>query len=272
MKILLLWVDKVFGISFRLMSPLPALVVLAIFSTFTAVISLLVVRWTSNQTAIRRTKDLIGAHIFEVRLFSDQPRVVLRAYVNLLGNTILYLRYALIPLLVLTVPMLVLFGQLEARFGRAPLEPGRDFLVAANIQTEDSLASAMLHVPPELVQVSPPVHVPLQREIDWELQGLRPGVYDIRLAVHGQEFSKRVIVGTGLAQIVAERTRGGFWHEIIDPGELPLPPDGVVEQIRIQYPERLLGIGSWKMGWLAPYAVLTVAAALLLKGVLGVEI
>ena len=272
MKILLLWVDKVFGLSFQLMSPLPALVVLAVFSVLTAVISLLVVRWTSNQEAIRRTKDLIAAHVLEVRLFSDQLSVVLRAYVSLLGNTILYLRYVLTPLLVLTVPMLVLFGQLEARFERMPLEPGRNFLVAANIQTADSLPSAVLQVPPELVQASPPVHVPLQREIDWELQGLRAGVYDIRLVVHGQEYSKRVVVGTGLAQIVAERSRGGLWHEIIDPGEPPLPPDGVVEQIKIQYPDRLLGIGSWKVGWLAPYAVLTVAAALLLKGVLGVEI
>lgn len=272
MTTLLFWIDQLFDFSFRLMKPLPALVVLAVFSVLTALLSLIVVRWTSNQKAIRRLRHLIGAHVLEVRLFADQPRVVLRAYLILLGNTLLYLRYALVPLLVVSLPLLLLFGQLEARFEHAPLEPGCDFLVSVNFQTADSLAGAVLRLPPDLVQTAPPVRLLSEREIDWRIQGKRPGTYDLHVVLQGHEFSKRVVVGTEFASIVPRRLRGSLWQRIISPGEAPLPRGGLVEQIQIQYPQRLFGVGTWKVGWLAPYAALTLAAALLLKGPLRTEI
>ena len=269
---ILLLVDKAFEFSFWLMSPLPPIIVLAVFSLLTAVVSLFVVRWTSNQQAIRRVKDHIGARILEVRLFSDQPRVVLRAYLNLLGDTVLYLGHALIPLLVLLAPFLLLFGQLEARFAKTPLEPGQEFLVAANFQTASSLSGITLRLPPEVVEMAPPIHVPRLREIDWELQGRRTGVYDISVDVHGQQFSKRVAIGTRLGETVAKRAYGGFWRQVVSPGELPLSAGSLVSQIRIEYPPRFFGIAGWEIGWIVPYVVLTLGAALLFRGALRVEI
>ena len=75
-------IDRAFDLSFRLMRVLPPLAVLAVFSVLTAVLSLLAVRWTSDQKAIRRVKNLMGAHLLEVRLtlrvgaFDELLRVV----------------------------------------------------------------------------------------------------------------------------------------------------------------------------------------------------
>jgi len=272
MTTLLSFIDQVFDLSFRLMRSLPRLGVLAVFSVFTAVISLLAVRWTSNQKAIRRVKDLMGAHVLEVRLFPDQLNVVLRAYLTLFGNTLLYLRYALVPLLILSVPLLILFAQLEAYFGRAPVEPGRDFIVRATFETVDSLADPVLRLPPGLVQSAPPVHIPSEREVDWRVKAERPGTYDIHLVLQGSEFSKRVVAESGLARIVSERERGSLWQQIINPGEPPLPHAGLVEQIAIQYAPRVFHFRTWEIEWLVPYLVLTLAAALLLKGPLRTEL
>jgi hypothetical protein len=272
MTTLLSWIDQVFDLSFRLMRPLPSFVVLAVFSVFTAVISLLAVRWTSDQKAIRRVKDLMGAHVLEVRLFPDQLSVVLRAYLTLFGNTLLYLRYALVPLLVLSVPLLILFAQLEAYFGRAPVEPGQDFLVRATFQTVDSLEDPVLRLPPGLVQSAPPVHIPSEREVDWRVKAEQPGTYDIHLVLQGSEFSKRVVAESGLTRIVSERERGSVWQQIINPGEPPLPRAGLVEQIAIQYAPRVFHFRTWEIEWLVPYLVLTLAAALLLKGTLRTEL
>lgn len=272
MTALLSWIDHVFDLSFRVMRPLPSFVVLAVFSVFTAVISLLVVRWTSDQKAIRRVKDLMGAHVLEVRLFPDQLRVVLRAYLTLFGNTLLYLRYALVPLLVLSVPLLILFAQLEAYFGRAPVEPGHDFLVRATFQTVDSLADPVLRLPPGLVQSAPPVHIPSEREVDWRVKAEQPGTYDLHLVLQGSEFSKRVVAESGLTRIVSERERGSVWQQIINPGEPPLPRAGLVERIAIQYAPRVFHFRTWEIEWLVPYLVLTLAAALLLKGTLRTEL
>jgi hypothetical protein len=272
MTTLLSWIDQVFDLLFRLMRPLPRLAVLAVFSVLTAVISLLAVRWTSNQKAIRRVKDLMGAHVLEVRLFPDQLGVVLRAHLTLFGNTLLYLRYALVPLLILSVPLLILFAQLEAYFGRAPVEPGRDFLVRATFEAVDSLADPMLRLPPGLAQSAPPVHIPSEREVDWRVKAEQPGTYDIHLVLQGSEFSKRVVAENGLARIVSERERGSLWQQIINPGEPPLPRSGLVERIAIQYAPRVFHFRTWEIEWLVPYLVLTLAAALLLKGILRTEL
>ena len=272
MTTLLSWINQVFDLSFRLMRPLPSFVVLAVFSVLTAAISLLAVRWTSDQKAIRRVKDLMGAHVLAVRLFPEQLSVVLRAYLALFGNTLLYLRYALVPLLVLSVPLLILFAQLEAYFGRAPVEPAHDFLVRARFQTVDSLTDPVLRLPPGLVQSAPPVHIPSEREVDWRLKAEQPGTYDIYLIVQGSEYSKQVVAESGLARIVPERERGSIWQEIINPGEPPLPRAGLVEQIAIDYVPRVFHFRRWEIEWLVPYLVLTLTAALFLKGALGTEL
>jgi hypothetical protein len=272
MTTLLSMIDRAFDLSFRLMRPLPAFAVLAVFSVLTAVLSLLAVRWTSDQKAIRRVKDLMGAHFLEVRLFPDQLGVVLRAYLALFGNTLLYLRYALVPLLVLSVPLLILFAQMESYFGHVPVEARHDFLVRTTFQTVDSLRDTFLQLPPGLVQSAPPVHIFSEREVDWRVRAEQPGTYDIHVRLPGSDFSKRVVAGSGLTRIVFEREQGSAWRQLIDPGELPLPRAGLVEQIRIQYPPRVFRFLTWEIEWLIPYLALTLAAALFLKGALRTEL
>ena len=272
MTSLLHGIDWLFDFAFRLMKPLPALVVLAVFAILTAAFSLVVVRWTSNQKAIRQMKHSIGAHVLEVRLFSDQPRVVLGAYLGLLRSLFGYLRYAMVPLLVLGLPLLLIFGQLENRFERMPVGSDSDFLVSASLANADSIADVALRLPPDLVQTAPPVQIAAEREIDWRIQGRRPGTFELDLVLHGQELSKRVVVGPESASVVPERTAGSFLQQILSPGEAPLPSGGLVQQIRIQYPLRSFAIGPWKVGWLVPYVGLTAIAAFLLKKPLRAEI
>jgi hypothetical protein len=272
MTTLLSWIDQVFDLSFRLMRPLPAFVVLAVFSVFTAVISLLAVRWTSDQMAIRRVKELMGAHVLEVRLFPDQPGVVLRAYLSLLRNTLTYLRHSLRPLIVLAVPLLLLFAQMEAYFGRTPVELGHEFLFRVTLQNADALAVSVLQLPAGIKLMAPPVHVPFERQVDWRLKAEQSGAYDVRLLLPGSQTSKQIIAGSGLTRLVSERVRGGVWEQIVNPGELPLPRAGLVEQIEVQYPVRVFHLRTWEIEWIVPYIVLTLAAALLLRGTLRTEI
>ncbi len=265
-------INRAFDLMFRLMRPLPPLAELAVFSILTAIFSLLVFRWTSNQKAIRRVKDRIGAHVLEVRLFPDQLRVVARAYLTLLGNILLYLRHSLRPLLVLTVPLLLLFVQMEAYFGRRPLEPGQDFLLRATLENAESLDHTMLQLPPGLVMTAPPVRIPPDREVDWRLKAEHPGNYDVRLAVGGAETAKKVVVGGSLARVNVERARGGIWQQTLNPGEALLPKAGVFDHIEVQYPPRVFHLRTWEIDWIVPFLAITLVAALALKGFLRTEL
>ena len=272
MTALLSLFDHSVDLLFRLLRPLPLFAVLSFFSVLTAVLALLVIRWTSDQKAIRRVKDRIGAHVLAVRLFPDQLSVVLRAYLTLLGNTLLYLRHTFRPMLFLALPLFLLFVQLEAYLGRTPLVPGQDFFVSATFENPDALAGAVLRLPSGLLLTAPPVHIPAERQVDWRVKAVQPGTYDIRLVLPNSEFSKRVIVGDSITRIVTARERGGLWQQIVNPGESPLPRAGLVEQIHIEYPVRLFHLRTWKMEWLVPYLVLTLLGALVLKGALRTEL
>ncbi len=265
-------VNRTFDFVFGLMRPLPAFAILSVFSILTAVFSLLVFRWTSDQKAIRRVKDRIGAHVLEVRLFPDQLRVVARAYLTLLGNLLLYLRHSLRPLLVLTVPLLLLFVQMEAHFGRMPLEPGQDFLLRATFENPGSLDQAMLRLPAGLAMTAPPVRIPPDREVDWRLRAERPGQYDARVAVAGTEIVKKVVVGGSLARVDVERARGGIWQQILNPGEALLPQAGPLDRIEVQYSPRVFRLRTWEMDWIVPFLAITLIAALALKGFLRTEL
>jgi len=161
---------------------------------------------------------------------------------------------------------------MEAYFGRTPVRLGHEFLFRVTLQNADALADSVLQLPPGIELMSPPVHVPAERQVNWKLRAERAGTYDVRLLLAGSQISKQIVAGSGLTRIVSERVRGGIWQQIVNPGELPLPRAGLVEQVEVQYPARVFRIRSWEIDWIAPYIVLTLAAALLLKGTLRTEI
>ncbi|MBZ5527770.1 MAG: hypothetical protein LAN71_07720 [Acidobacteriia bacterium] len=272
MTALLSWMDKGFDFLFRLLRVLPPFAVLAVFSAATAVLALVVVRWTSDQQAIRRVKDRIGAHVLEVRLFPDQLRVVLRAYLSLFGHTLLYLRYSLRPLLFMTLPLLLLFVQLEGYFGRAAAPVDRDFLLRVILRQADALPEVSLRLPPGLVQQAPPVRIAAEREVDWRLRAEQPGVSEILLRAGDSEATKRIVAGDEFTRITPVRESGGLWARMLNPGEASLPAGGAVERMEIEYPARVFHLWGWEVDWLVPYLALTLLAALLLKGVFGTEL
>src|SRR5579862_6826312 len=88
---------------------------------------------TSNQAAIRKVKAELHAHLYEMRLFTDEPLLIWKAQWGLLKANVRYLSMMLVPALVLTIPMVLIFAQLECFYGYAPLEPGHEAIVTVQM-------------------------------------------------------------------------------------------------------------------------------------------
>jgi uncharacterized membrane protein (DUF106 family) len=78
---------------------MPPLVGLAIVSLVTAVGMLVVFRRTSNQARLAEVKRSIHASLFEMRLFNDDLRAILRAQAEILRHNATYLRLSMVPML-----------------------------------------------------------------------------------------------------------------------------------------------------------------------------
>ena len=264
-------VNHAFDLLFRPFESLQPLWALLAFSILTAVLMVLAFRYSSNQKEIRRAKDRIQAYVLEVRLFQDQLGVVLSAYPRILRGTAVYLRHSLRPLAVMLLPLALLLVQMEVRLGRRPIRPGESALVAARFSQSEALEAATLSVPPGLTLTAPALRIPTEREIDWRIHSDQPGEYVVAVQVGDRTFPKQVVFSTRLVRTSALRPQQNWWDQLLNPGETPLPAEGVLEAIEVKYPPRAVSFGLFESHWLIPFFVISILAGYAMKGIFKTE-
>jgi len=71
----------------------------------------------SNQSAIERTRNRLSAELIGLRLFKDDLRVFFGIQFQVLAWTLKYLRYSIVPMLILMVPTVIILIQLNLHYG-----------------------------------------------------------------------------------------------------------------------------------------------------------
>ena len=248
---------------------------MAAVSLATAVLMLEVYKLTSNQAAIRRAKDLIKAHLLEMRLYKDNMRVTLGAQGAIVKANLAYMAANLKPLAVMIVPLVLILAQLSVWFDRAPLRPGEETLVKARlVETADPVSAGLeLVTPPGLEITAPPVRIPDLHEVVWRVKAVAPGGGTIALRSGSAVVEKSVAVGgRPLSRVSALASRGSFVKRVLYPGEPPLRSGTVVRSVEILYPARSLAAFGLNVNWLVAYLVLSIVFGFAFKGLFKVEI
>jgi hypothetical protein len=247
----------------------PPIVGLAILSVLVGIGMLWVYGRTSNQHKIRLVKKRLYALLLELRVYADEPRITLRTQKSLLAANLRYMGLALQPALWMALPIAILLIHLEAFYGRAPLNPGKEAIVTAAVRD----ASA---VPPELVAPagvevsSPPVRVLDQHEVSWRIRPAADFSGKLQLRFAGQTIEKTVEAGGGPRFIPGRRVRpaaSAFWH----PDEPRIDSDAV-EWVDIRYPDADVGLWGIRMNWLVWFVIISMLAALAFRKRFGVSI
>lgn len=265
-----------------LMSPLAGLSPLlgvALWSVPTGVLALLVFKWTSNQERITAAKRRIQACLFEIRLFNDDLRAILRAQVEIMGQVLRYQAHALKPMVFILPPLLLLMVHLHAYYGFRGLRPGEETLVRLVLDHPsrgDDPPRVALHLPAGLRAATPAVWVPSLRELDWRIAVERAGAYQLRFSVGDAEVSKLLLATDRVVALSPIRPRRSWLEQLEWPVERPLPASAPVREISVDYPEATLGVAGfrlhWQYAWMVVFFVLTMVIAFALKGPLKVEL
>jgi uncharacterized membrane protein (DUF106 family) len=260
--------DGLFGL-FGRFHPMVSLLVV---SVLTGGVMLVIFRYTSNQEGIARAKDRIMAHILEVRLFQDDLRLQLAAQRKILVANLHYMRHALVPMLVMLVPVLVILIQLDVRYARRPLLPGETTVLRARVADGIDLSTVRLEVPSGIALETEPLRVPDRSEVDWRIRVDREGTHDLALLVGSERAVKRLESGDRLTKLADERAHGGILGVWTNPGESPLPGGSPFRSIELRYPERDLRVFGFGAHWLLVFFVVSVAFGFAIKGFVGVEV
>ena len=112
----------------------PRWVSLCPLAVLAGVATLWVFGLASKPDSIRRARQLVLAYLLEMRLYGDEPALVLRAQGRLLGANARYLGLMLVPVACAAIVLLPLLAQMERFYGRAPLRLGQAALFTVQLR------------------------------------------------------------------------------------------------------------------------------------------
>jgi len=264
-------IQHAFDSVFQWLEDLPPLLTLAVFAVASALLLLLVFRLAASPGRMRRARDHAHVHLLELRLFGRDSGARARACGRLLLAVLAYLARLLVPLALVAVPIAILIGQLNLRYAWRPLLPGEP--TRLTIRTTSSAAREVsVELPETLVSTAPLERAPPKNAVAVRFESWRVGRAEILVRAEAETVTKEVITGAGFPLISPVRMRGPLWRRLFTSGEDELPAAGSIDSIALDYPQRTLELGGLPVPWLAWYSLVALAAALLLRPVMGVEI
>jgi hypothetical protein len=250
-----------------------------VVAAVTGVLLLLVFKYTSNQRAIKQVRNDIKANLLALKLFKDNVAVALKAQAHLLWGAFWLFVLAIVPMLVMALPVLLLLGQLALWYQARPLHIGEDAVVTLKLNGDSGSAWPDVRLmPSKAADISTgPVRIVSQRALCWKIAAREGGYHHLVFQVDGQAVDKELAIGDGFMRVSTQRPRWP-WDALLNPAEAPFGADTAVQSIEIDYPQRsswtsgtqpeLLGMPAWVAYWL----VVSMIAAFAFRGLLKVNI
>jgi hypothetical protein len=238
------------------LDPLPPAISLAVIAAATAPVMLVAARYTSPQRLIARARAQVAAAIYEMRLYLDSPRRVLRAQGRMFAWTGVYLACLVPTMVVLGPPLGLVYLHLDARHGLAPLPAPSTVVVRIELAggvapgTVDVVATGAARL------TAPLVHAPDEPAVYARVAIDAPGTHHVTARVAGAEVAKRLDADPDAAVVSPARV-GGVAHLWADTVEPP-PETDAVRAITVRHPERVdpgLPV-PWWLYWLGLATIL----------------
>ena len=206
-------------------------------------------RRMADVAGIGRAAARIQAHLLEFWLFVDEPSLVWKSWRGLLGANARFLRLLLVPLVVLSIPMVPAWFVLDALYGNAPLVVNQPALVTAGVGVPlERLAAPPELRPPEGISVeSPPLRVFSERQVSWRIRPLKAVSGTLLCSLDGESVGKSVAAGTGVRYLSRKRSRS-LMEFLLSPAEAPLGA-GPVEWIEVSYPAASIPVFGYEAHW-----------------------
>ncbi|MCX6621491.1 MAG: hypothetical protein NTY38_10495, partial [Acidobacteria bacterium] len=162
----------------------------------------------TNQEELRRRRNRIQARVMELRLYRDEPRVILRALGAIVSGNLRLLGTVSKPLVVLVVPLALITIHLDGLLGRQALPLGAPALLTVRLAGAEP--SVRLTTPPSIRVETPPVHIEAEHELVWRLRPMSPMDGALRIEAGGVTLEKSVIARDQFAYLAPRRDRDLF--------------------------------------------------------------
>lgn len=244
-----------------------------VVAAVTGVGLLVVFKYTSNQRAIKRVRDDINAQLLALKLFKDSTPVALRAQGRLLLGAFRLFVLAIVPMLVMIVPVCLILGQLALWYQLRPLRVGEQAVITLKLKHDQASPGPDVSLrPTDAVEVvTGPVRVLSKREVCWDLKAAKTGTHRLEFQAGAETAVKELAIGDDLMRVSKLRPAWNWPDVLLNPHEQPFRAGSPVQSIEIDYPHR----SSWTSGtdtWVIYWFVASMIGALCFRRLLNVNI
>lgn len=246
---------------------------LIFISILTGVVMLFLYKATSNQTQLKVVKNRISAYFLEMRLYKDDFATVQSSLKNVFATNLQYMRLALLPAVVMIVPVLLIMIQLNLRYAHNGLGQGSSTIVKVKFENHVDVLrrNIAISVGEGLSKETSPLRIPSLNEIDWRIGVVKDGVHELKLTVEGKEIEIPIVATRKVVPCYTRFGGHGIWAAILNPGAPRIPAETGIVSIEIKYPKRSFNWGLFKLSWLWSFLIISMASGLVLKSALKVE-
>ena len=260
---------------------LPPIAQMVLLSLVSAVVLLTAFKRLSDQETIKLHKNKIFGNFLEIAIYRDQFRRSLICQGRALQHNLLYLGAIGKPLLLLTIPMILICLQLEYRLGYQAIRPGQSFIIEARIddnvnQTAPELLNNLNIATSDTITLeTPAMRLPDTGQVFWKARLTQAGSSNfigVTLPGQGELLRKKVASDAQTNRFTPNKSKMQTLGDLLTSGEESILMSSPIKTLRVAYPAAEYALFRWMLSPLVYYFILTMIFGFLLKPVMKVSI
>jgi uncharacterized membrane protein (DUF106 family) len=203
---------------------------------------------------MKSLKDEIKELQKEMKMLKDNPKKMMEVNKRAMETNMKYMTQSMKPMLFTFIPIIIIFGWMNAHLAFDPIMPGQEFTMTLDFEKG---ASGMItaEVPEGLEIISNAEKEISDRRSIFTFKGDEPGVYSVGFSADGKTYTKEV-------EITNERS-------YFEPVEVV--KDDFVRQITTDHDKaKAVQIGGFGLTWLWTYIIFSVIFSISLRRLLKI--
>jgi uncharacterized membrane protein (DUF106 family) len=232
-----------------ILSPLldiPSFWSILIISLAVALIITLVYKWMTDQHLMKSLKEDIKNFQKQMKELKDNPKEFMAVQKRAMETNMKYMMHSMKPTLITFIPIIMIFGWLNANLAYQPIMPGQEFTTTA-VLDKGFAGDIRLNAPEGIDVISNATQEISEREATWTLKGAT-GSYLLEYEYNDQNYTKELLITEEKAY------------------EKPVKviKQGGLNQLKINN-EKTKPIPGLPIGWLGTYIIFSIIFSMSLR-------
>lgn len=224
-----------------------------IISFVVSLLITIVYKYVTDQNLMKQLKDEMKELQKEMKELKNEPQKAMEVQKKAMDRNFKYMGHSLKPTLITFIPIIIIFGWLNAHMGYYPIMPGQEF--ATILTAQEGISAAVTLDAPGMTILSDNPKELLDGKARWTLQADNPGEYTLLYELSGKTYTKDIIIkkGNGYAPPVKSIK------------------DALVKEIQVEHEKIIvMNVFGWKLGWLGVYIISSLIFSIALRKIMKV--